>query len=36
MSDGIRHDQYGMAYHFSQYAAERLLTPFERIENTYP
>ncbi len=36
VSDGIRHDQYGMAYRFSQYAAERLLAPFEQIENTYP
>ncbi len=31
---GMRHDQYGMSYEYGPYAAERLLTPFQRIENT--
>lgn len=31
---GMRHDQYGMSYQFGPYAAERLRTPFQRIENT--
>ncbi|UCC71640.1 MAG: alpha/beta fold hydrolase [Gemmatimonadota bacterium] len=33
---GMRHDQYGLSYEFGPYAAERLLTPFRRLENTLP
>jgi tetratricopeptide (TPR) repeat protein len=35
-SDGVRHDQYGLSYQYSAYAAERLRTPFQRIENQLP
>ncbi len=31
---GMRHDQYGLSYEYGPYAAERLQTPFQRIENT--
>ena len=31
---GMRHDQYGLSYQFGPYAAERLRTPFQRVENT--
>lgn len=31
--DGMRHDQYGLSYEYSPYAAERLQTPFQRLEN---
>ncbi|UCF18233.1 MAG: alpha/beta fold hydrolase [Gemmatimonadota bacterium] len=34
--DGMRHDQYGLSYTFSSYASERLVTPFQRVENTWP
>jgi proline-specific peptidase len=33
---GQRHDQYGMSYQYGPYAAERLVAPFQRIENTWP
>ncbi len=33
---GMRHDQYGMSYQYVPYAAERLQTPFQRLENTGP
>jgi tetratricopeptide (TPR) repeat protein len=29
----IRHDQFGLAYHPSPYASERMSTPFTRVEN---
>ena len=32
-NDTISHDQYGLRYVSSQYAAERLKEPFQRIEN---
>jgi proline iminopeptidase len=35
-SDGVRHDQYGLAYEYSPYAAERLRSPFQRVENKQP
>jgi proline iminopeptidase len=31
-----RHDQYALSYNLSPYAAERLVTPFQRMENTWP
>jgi tetratricopeptide (TPR) repeat protein len=31
---GMRHDQYGLAYDYGPYAAERLQSPFQRVENT--
>ncbi len=31
---GMRHDQYGLSYEYGPYAAERLQTPFQRIENS--
>jgi proline iminopeptidase len=34
LNEGVRHDQYGLAFYYSAYAAERLLEPFERIENS--
>jgi proline iminopeptidase len=33
LDDYWQHDQYGLAYRSSPYAAERLQTPFQRIEN---
>jgi proline-specific peptidase len=36
LSGGARHDQYGLVYSYSPYAAERLQTPFDRIENAQP
>jgi proline iminopeptidase len=33
IGDGMRHDQYGLAYEFVPYASERIETPFERVEN---
>jgi proline iminopeptidase len=33
LDDGVRHDQYGLSYEYSPYAAERLQTPFLRVEN---
>lgn len=30
---GIRDDRYGLAYHFTPYALERIKTPFARVEN---
>jgi proline iminopeptidase len=33
---GVRHDQYGLSYEFGPYAAERLRTPFRRVENSWP
>ena len=33
VSDPWSHGQYGMKYRPSPYAAERLKTPFRRIEN---
>jgi hypothetical protein len=30
-----RHDQYGLAYSPSEYAAERIASPFVPIENKY-
>ncbi|MHC4233500.1 MAG: alpha/beta fold hydrolase [Planctomycetota bacterium] len=35
-NDGVRHDQYGLAYEYSPYASERLRTPFKRVENREP
>jgi len=32
----IRHDQFGMAYSPSEYARERMETPFTRLENNMP
>ncbi len=32
----VRHDQYGLTYACSPYAAERLQAPFQRIENERP
>ncbi len=32
-SDTWSHSQYGLRYSFSEYAAERMETPFTRIEN---
>ncbi|MFB0552299.1 MAG: hypothetical protein ACETWQ_03195 [Phycisphaerae bacterium] len=29
----VRHDQFGLAYHPSPYASERMSTPFNRVEN---
>jgi proline iminopeptidase len=34
LEGGIRHDQYGLSYEYSPYAAERLQTPFTRVENS--
>ena len=34
LESGIRHDQYGLSYEYSPYAAERLQTPFQRVENS--
>ncbi len=36
LSTGVRHDQYGMAFYYSPYAAERIQAPFVRVENTLP
>ncbi|HIJ66415.1 MAG TPA: alpha/beta fold hydrolase [Candidatus Hydrogenedentes bacterium] len=36
VSRGMRHDQFGLAYSPSPYAAERLNTPFTRLENRAP
>lgn len=36
LGDGTTHDQYGMAYVFSDYAEERMQTPFTYIENLLP
>jgi proline iminopeptidase len=36
LADTWSHGQYGMRYAFSAYAAERLDTPFQRIENRQP
>jgi len=36
LTDGVRHDQYGLSYEYSPYAAERLRTPFRRVENSWP
>jgi proline iminopeptidase len=33
---GTRHDQYGLAYEYGPYAAERVQSPFQRVENTWP
>jgi proline-specific peptidase len=35
-NDGMQHSQYGLTYEFSPYAAERLQTPFQRVENKQP
>jgi len=35
-NDGMRHDQYGLSYEYSPYAAERLKSPFQRVENKQP
>jgi len=35
-TDGWRHDQYGLSIECSPYAAERLETPFRRVENSQP
>jgi proline iminopeptidase len=32
---GMRHDQYGLSYQYGPYAAERLRTAFQRVENTW-
>lgn len=34
--NGVRHDQYGLTYAYSPYAAERIREPFQRVENTVP
>ncbi len=34
--DSVCHDQYGLCYRPSAWAAERVETPFERVENRYP
>ena len=36
LSDGTKHDQYGMDYVFRAYAEERMRTPFTYIENLLP
>jgi proline iminopeptidase len=36
LEDGMRHDQYDLAYEYSPYAASRVDTPFQRIENADP
>jgi hypothetical protein len=33
LDSGIRHDQYGLAYEYTPYAKERMITPFVRVEN---
>jgi hypothetical protein len=33
LQDSWSHSQYGMQYRLSPYAAERLDTPFHRLEN---
>lgn len=35
-TNGVRHDQYGLTYGYSPYAAERIGAPFQRIENKLP
>ncbi len=35
LDSGIRHDQYGLSYEYSAYAAVRLVAPFQRVENTW-
>ncbi|UCF19483.1 MAG: alpha/beta fold hydrolase [Gemmatimonadota bacterium] len=34
--DLMRHDQYGLSFEYSPYAAERLKSPFQRVENKQP
>jgi proline iminopeptidase len=36
LEDGVQHSQYDLTYAFSPYAAERLRSPFRRIENRLP
>jgi proline iminopeptidase len=36
VQNGVRHDQYGLAYYYGQEAADRLGSPFARIENRVP
>lgn len=36
LEDGVQHSQYDLTYAYSPYAAERLRSPFQRIENRLP
>ena len=36
LSDSTQHDEYAMSYVFSDYAKERIQTPFTYIENVLP
>ncbi len=36
LKDGTRHDQYDLSYECSPYAASRVETPFQRVENREP
>jgi hypothetical protein len=36
LSDATQHDEYEMSYVFSDYAKERIQTPFTYIENVLP
>ncbi len=36
LKDGTRHDQYDLSYEYGPYAASRVETPFQRVENREP